>query len=152
MPKTMNKKGREIQRKNILRTRKLYKKEIFLNRKMVKTISTYSNCYENVLCHFCKTVTRVIQKNYDRLNNLVNVLWKDWTKRCGCLLCEWQLQINFFVNLWKSISYTKYFWSLEMGGEIDDFWYFITNDNNEILLNVSIRFVSFLFVEVRRAF
>ena len=40
LPKTMSKKDREIQRKNILRTRKLYKKGIFVNRKSVKTFTS----------------------------------------------------------------------------------------------------------------
>ena len=37
LPKTMSKKDKETQRKNILRTRKSYKKGIFINRKTVKS-------------------------------------------------------------------------------------------------------------------
>jgi hypothetical protein len=40
LPKTMSRKDKEIQRKNILRTRKLYKKGAYINRKSVKSFKS----------------------------------------------------------------------------------------------------------------
>ena len=40
LPKTMSKKDKETQRKNILRTRKSYKKGIYINRKNVKSFKS----------------------------------------------------------------------------------------------------------------
>ena len=40
LPQTMNKKDRESQRKNILRSRKMYKNSIYINRKTVKSFKS----------------------------------------------------------------------------------------------------------------